>query len=405
MEKDTTNAILKSDFHLHSKGSTDGKYSIDILLSLAISNNVKSIAITDHNNFDELVHYMRRNKLDLRQPFHMINGVMMIPGVEVTCRMPDVLNMKGNTTKLHLLVYASNIKPNSPISRLMAIKHRNDFLVDFGLLEYVAGVHNIQLSEGLIKNHLILTRQSNPGFSTYNAKDAIEFFKQNNIDVPATHKQLDRIISQAPRVQRLNLDVNDVIKIAHQSGGICIMAHPRTNLDRTAFKVEAVKSLLKSGIDGFEIMSNSMNNDTYKIILDTCKEYAPNKELYYTGGSDTHIVDSDNTIGKISQGYITQSSQLHFLSAINEMETRELSKKLNPEVENIIDKYYKLAVEYENAYDNSKNMLTEQKGIKNISFEINKSGELNPEEFKNYDDYIQAVMQKESFEENDGMDD
>ena len=81
---------LLADMHIHSEGSFDGTYSIDKIIGIANKNNVHTIAITDHNNFSAIKDFCVENGLPLLGCYHNINGINLIPGVEITCVMPQI---------------------------------------------------------------------------------------------------------------------------------------------------------------------------------------------------------------------------------------------------------------------------------------------------------------------------
>ena len=99
-EKDTG----LSDFHVHSQGSSDGKHDISQLISRANQFGVKYLSITDHNNFNETLKLLNHFNANLKLAMHDIKGLKFVPGVEVTCRVNDVKNYKGNDLKVHLLI-------------------------------------------------------------------------------------------------------------------------------------------------------------------------------------------------------------------------------------------------------------------------------------------------------------
>ena len=142
---------LRADFHIHSSYSFDGVLPPKQIVNYAINQNARWIAITDHNNlegvrdlWDTCAKDISKNfgikyyKKDLYNcPYIGYKGVNIVSGLEATCRISAVENKKGNSSKVHLLVYGADINKNSPISKLMEIKHENDVLYDFGTLEYL----------------------------------------------------------------------------------------------------------------------------------------------------------------------------------------------------------------------------------------------------------------------------
>ena len=126
-----------ADFHIHSICSFDGVLTPAEVVKYSRDAGTKWISITDHNNLEGVRSLWDKYNQDPRLPYINCDGVNVISGVEVTCRVGSVLNKKGNTCKVHLLVYGADLSSFSPLSRLMLMKHENDLAHDFGALEYL----------------------------------------------------------------------------------------------------------------------------------------------------------------------------------------------------------------------------------------------------------------------------
>ena len=120
-----------ADLHTHSKNSTDGTMSVDDLVNDARATGVHTVSVTDHNTMNHVIDYMRRKSLDMSQAIQDVDGIDFVPGVEVTCRIEDVTNLKGNTAKIHMLVYAPDLRTQSLFLKLLDIKRENDIAYDF----------------------------------------------------------------------------------------------------------------------------------------------------------------------------------------------------------------------------------------------------------------------------------
>ena len=355
------------DFHVHSVGSSDGIHDISTLVSRAKNFEVDYISVTDHNSFNETVKYLNANHADLKLAIHDMDGINFIPGVEITCRVGDVKNYKGNDLKVHLLVYSPILTENSYLMKLMKIKHGNDLAVDFGMLLNIAKLKGIQLDPDSIRDFMIRQRlHGDSGFSSFGQDEVMAYFKKQKINIAKSARAFSNMFDTIPRAERLNLSAEDVISLAHASGGMCVMAHPKVHLQRTNNRQDAVDSLLEYGIDGFELMTPSMDNDTFTLITRECSRFNSRNTLLYTGGSDFHIYGDHSKIGRFGDLPITAKSQdpvikeLQTLNKARKQEClthRDYKMLLTSEMDYIIQKYSEKAHEINEIYtDNQKKM-------------------------------------------------
>lgn len=350
-----------ADFHVHSNGSSDGYHDVSKLLGRAKHFNIDYISITDHNNFNETLKLLYSREADLRLAMHDIDGVNFVPGVEITCRVNDVKNFKGNDLKVHLLVYAPTLTENSYLRKLMKIKHGNDLAVDFGLLINIAKVKGIQLDQDSIRDFVISKRKhGDSGFSSFGKDDVIDYFKKEKINICKSARAFTNLFDTLPRAERLNLSAEDVINLAHASGGICVMAHPKIHLNRTNNRKEAIDSLLEYGIDGFELMTNSMDSETFSLITGECNRFNSKNNILYTGGSDFHVYSEHSKLGRFGEDYpITLKSQepvikeLKLLSKAREQKAlthRSYKMPIQSDLDGVVKKYSDKAHEINEFY-------------------------------------------------------
>ena len=364
--KSSNNNVLV-DFHVHSIGSSDGYHDIPTLLHRAKKFNVDTISITDHNNFNETIKLLNQSSRDLSLAIHDMEGVNFVPGVEVTCRVDDVKNFKGNTLKVHLLILAPQLTDNSYLVKLMKIKHGNDLAVDFGLLFNIAKMKGIHIEQDSVRDYIIRKRESSDsGFSSFGKDDVMDYFRKQKVSIAKSNSKYEQLFDSIPRAERLNLSALDVINIAHASGGICVMAHPKVNLQRTNNKKDAVESLLEYGIDGFELMSSTMDNDTFGLITNSCQRFNSKNKILYTGGSDFHIYSESSKIGRFAGMPITYKSQepvLKELKILNKARAhkslthRNYKFSLKSELDDTISKYSQKAHEINEIYSEAQKRI------------------------------------------------
>ena len=280
------------DFHVHSLGSSDGKYSHDGLVEKAKKLGLKYLSITDHNNLAYVLDFLSRNNLSKYMPYHELGSLKYVPGVEVTCRINDAdgLNYKGNPAKIHLLVYAPILTENTPFVRLMRAKHLNDIAYDFGMFVAVAKARDIELDEKCVRMFIEKKRDQISGFSSMGKEDIWDYFSKYHRGVFKSRKSLFDACSEIPQATRLNLDAKEVIDFVHDAGGICVMAHPSSSLARISNPKNAVDIILDYGIDGFEMNCPSMKKNDYDMIKSVCDRHTSKNKIIFTAGTDFHRI-------------------------------------------------------------------------------------------------------------------
>ncbi len=328
----------------------------------------KTMAITEHNTMGGIAVLLKHlnekidtynqekevdfPKYDVRRVVHRINGVNVIPGVEVTCVIPGIMSDKNKDLKVHMLVYGANFEPNGVFYRLLEAKHNNDMLRDQGLFKIIEKQFGIKFSEETIKEYIIDKQKETPGFGQFGPKHVVAFLQEKGISLPMTYEEVRNMLKTAPEPQRLQLSIEDVIKVAHASGGICILAHPNVNLNRvkldaTAFKTKeqrmavlnkeksaVIKKLLSFNIDGFEMQYNSYNPDGERVIRSTVKQCGLERTILYTGGSDTHFNMGDEVLdstrmGKTKSGKLYDYSCSRFFAEIRDLDKARREGKLD----------------------------------------------------------------------------
>ena len=127
------------DFHIHSNHSLDGKMSVDKILR----SNCEFLSITDHDTMNSVKELQEKFNLSKTDSVFNINGKTVIPGVEVTCRLPNIKKTDSNRDiKVHLLVYGA--KRDGMFDRLLGMKYKNDIDYDFAFINYILKKYNIQ---------------------------------------------------------------------------------------------------------------------------------------------------------------------------------------------------------------------------------------------------------------------
>lgn len=315
------------DAHVHTIHSFDGHYEPEYLMWEARGKGLGGLAFCDHHVLEGMRKLMRENRLPLDIPYFIKENLVVVPGVEITCRVGEVENLKGNSTKIHVKAFGCDWSPDSPISQLMAIKAENDRLVDLGKLDYILKEKGLDklVPDVLIQHFMREKRKENPGFSTLGLDATVEFFNfihdldkktLAKLGLPEargpeirkamadagislkSNRSLMALYSKAPNYSRMNLSAKDVIDAIHASGGIAIMAHPGVNLKRTQYQEKLIQTLENHGIDGYEIAAETPQSKTATLIKGIVRKNGREHTAIYTAGSDTHSFHSGNTLGE-----------------------------------------------------------------------------------------------------------
>ena len=93
------------DMHTHTNYS-DGEYSTKKLINIAKEQNIKIMAITDHDTLEGLKDIPKN-----------IKGIKVIPGIELTAKVP-----KG---RMHILGYNININNEELNSKMSYLKNKS----------------------------------------------------------------------------------------------------------------------------------------------------------------------------------------------------------------------------------------------------------------------------------------
>ncbi|MGN0961006.1 MAG: PHP domain-containing protein [Christensenellales bacterium] len=343
--KNTTNV----DLHVHSFGSNDAVYSIEEILEIAKKNNIEYLSITDHNTFSEIRKFYKKHGFDLSQPIIEVDRIKIISGVEVTCRIEKIRNLKGNSTKLHLLLYGGDMSPHSPISKLLDLKRKNDIDCDIGMLrDLLKKTGHYQISEDDIRDYINNRRLQDPSFQSLGKKDIWHFLVENKITIASSYKELCEMISTLPKYERLNIEMSDLVKIANASGCEIVIAHPAVNIERVSNANKRILvDYLVPRVNGFEKYYPGQVDGVARMIRDCVHSRGKQRDIYYTGGSDFHDCSSGEDLGVVKGKDLKSNLCEQFISNINKLNRARANGKLshrkintNPdEINALLNKY------------------------------------------------------------------
>ena len=245
------------DLHTHTKGS-DGEKTPEELIDFAISNNIKALAITDHDTIDSIEKAM---------DYARDKEILLIPGIEF-----DTEFKNGEMHILGLFIDYNNEKLNQ---RLLKIKQERDernraFIKEFNKIGFDVTIEELKTVSG---GKII----GKPHFGRL-------FVEKKYIG--QIEEVFEKYFNQSPfkDIPKITYSPKEVIGIIKEAKGIAILAHPQT-LNLNEYDLRNQIKLLKSyGLDGIECYHSKQTTEEMKLF----KQIAKENELLISKGSDYH---------------------------------------------------------------------------------------------------------------------
>ena len=246
-ESDINDKEKLIDFHTHTNYS-DGELSPMELIKLAIEKNIGTIAITDHDTLEGIKQIDRSNPLILKSGIRVVNGIE--------------LSAKVNKGRMHILGYGIDLE-NKELNEKMSILKDNGLRFRYtDIKSLINANHNLgrpDLAKLCIKY----------GY----AKTVQEAFDKYLIDA---YNKTIQVGKGLPYQECINLILN--------SGGIPILAHPKSlELTEKEFLI-LLKEMISNGLKGIEVYHSSHAKEEMEYYLSIANKY----NLLISGGSDYH---------------------------------------------------------------------------------------------------------------------
>ncbi len=249
--------LMSIDLHIHSNHS-DGTFSPQEIVSLAVQKGLTAISITDHDTVTGVEEAVASG---------MELGVEVVPGIEMSVRYE-----RG---PLHILGYFIDYNDA-------------DFLKSIQILQEARTTRNKAIIRKLVQTGIDISYEEVLEFSRegqtgrpHIARVLVEKGVVASIN-EAFHKYLGGgKIAYEPRFL---YDPEQTIDLIKQSGGLSVMAHPALLSSDVNELEAAIRELKSAGLDGIE---------TYyprhcKSFRKKLKKIAEKYDLVITGGSDYH---------------------------------------------------------------------------------------------------------------------
>jgi len=262
------------DLHTHTT-SSDGEKNPMELIKHAIEKNVSVLGITDH---DTLLGVKKINREDL---VIKDSGIKIISGIELTAKVS-----KG---RMHILGYNIDIN-DSELNKKMNEIRDNNLNRFLSIMEQIKRDYGIVFKYEDIKN--IINTEHNLGRPDL-AMLCIKYGYANSVQ-EAFDKYLIDAYNKV-RADNKGLVYQECIEIILKSGGIPVLAHPKSLELSEKELLKLTKEMISYGLQGMEVYHSSHTTQEMNYYLDIANKY----NLLISGGSDYHgpLVKPDIELG------------------------------------------------------------------------------------------------------------
>ena len=251
------------DMHNHTNYS-DGDLSPQELIRLAIDKRVGTLAITDHDTIEGVKKINRNEKLIVDSGIEIVNGIE--------------LSTKTNKGVMHILGYGIDLN-NQELNRKMIELKDNSIDSVLSIMEQIKRDYGIRFSYEDIKelvnaNHNLGRPDLAKLCVKYGyAATSQEAFSKYLIDAYNKTRQISKY-----------LQYQECLELINNSGGIPVLAHPKTlELSEKEFLI-TLKDMIDCGLKGIEVYHSSHSREEMSYYLEIANRY----NLLVSGGSDFH---------------------------------------------------------------------------------------------------------------------
>lgn len=247
------------DLHTHTNYS-DGDLSPCELIDLAIESGIKTLSITDHDTVEGV------KKLSTLE----YGNIQIINGIE--------LSAKTLTGRMHILGYDINAFDEELNKKMIEIKDNSINRV-LSIMEQIKRDYGIVFGYEDIKN--LVNSNHNLGRPDL-AKLCVKYGYASSPQ-DAFDKYLIEARKKTNGVGK-GFPYQECLELITKSGGIPVLAHPKTlELSSKDFLI-LVKEMISCGLKGIEVYHSTHTKEEVEFYLSVAKEF----DLLISGGSDFH---------------------------------------------------------------------------------------------------------------------
>ena len=275
---------MNIDLHIHSSFS-DGAFTPTELVTLAVKQDVRVIAIADHDSVsgvEEAVVAGRRA------------GIEVIPAVELSVQFEEWKDV-------HLLGYGIDYRDTIFMEKLDGFRHRREGRN----IEILGRVNDCLSAEGRcelsLENVLFYARGS-----IGRPHIARALLEQGYVESVEDAFRRYLVPCNVPKSYWL---IDEAIAEIHRIGGVAVLAHPTSISKEPGTLGPVIAALQMSGLDGIEVY----NNMGWPLEIEFLRRTAEDRTLLMTAGSDFHGIEEGLEIGKGREGIRFDSSLLDLL--------------------------------------------------------------------------------------------
>ena len=251
------------DMHIHSIES-DGTCTTKEIIELAIKNNVKAIALTDHDTIDG-IKSAKEEADKLKFEF--------IPGIEISCNEYNL--------DIHVLGYYLDLKDE-------------EFLREIELLKLSREARNLKIIEKFKKIGIIIDMEELKKMAPGNIISRLHFanYLVSKEIVSSKEEAFSKYLGKDGLAyeEKEDFPPEKAVKIIKANGGIVSLAHPLLVTKNHELLEKIIDNLKKYGLDALEVNYPAFTKADRKYLKKLAKKHG----LLITGGSDFH---GENRLG------------------------------------------------------------------------------------------------------------
>lgn len=272
---------MKIDLHIHSSFS-DGAFTPAELVALAVKNDVRVIAIADH---DSVAGVEEATVAGLAADIEVVSAV------ELSVQFKEWQDV-------HLLGYGIDCGDEQLLLSLDGFRRRRE-----GRNDEILGLVNASLRA--------------EGRCPVNREDVLAFARDSIGRPHIARALLERgyVASMEDAFQRYLVPSNvpkcywpmdEAIAAIHRIGGVAVLAHPTSISKDSGTLGLVIADLQEAGLDGLEVY----NNMGWPLEIEFLRRTAVERGLILTAGSDFHGIEEGLEIGRGREGMLFDSSLL-----------------------------------------------------------------------------------------------
>ncbi|MGB6129217.1 MAG: PHP domain-containing protein [Psychrilyobacter sp.] len=245
------------DLHMHSTFS-DGTQTPTQLVERAKQNNVKVMAITDHDNIDGL----KEGRIEAEK-----KGITFVNGIEISA------NFKNKD--IHILGYFLNLEDKKFLEWLKNLQEKR-FNRTLEILKKLSNL-GIEINLSEVQGEVLGNVIGRPHIAKMILKKGF---------ATTMDEVFDRYLGdgQPAYVPKVGVDMIEVVKKLKANGAVVVLAHPHLISHPDDTVVNIIDILIKNGLDGLELYYPSIILRKKNKLMKVAKK----RNLILTGGSDFH---------------------------------------------------------------------------------------------------------------------